>query len=179
MLVQLRLQPAPATHRGDALQLLLDCHERIRTFSALAVRVARLPDVPPSERAEAAARVERYFTVGLPLHVEDEEHSLAPRLREAGLPPEALQALDEMTRQHERIEALLATLLPTWRELCEAPERYGMLAARLEESEPLAKLEAHLQLEERVLFPVARARLSRESVEALASEMRARRGQDS
>lgn len=178
MFVQLRTQPAAEPHRGDAFQLFLDCHERLRRFSALAVKLARLPDVPPSERAEAAARVERYFTLGLPLHVEDEEHSLAPRMRGAGLSPEALQALDEMTRQHEEIEALLATLLPTWRELGEAPERYGALLGRLEGGEALAKLlEAHLQLEERVLFPEARARLSQESVEALAAEVRARRGQ--
>ncbi len=178
MLVQLRLQPSPEAPPGDAFQLLLACHERMRTFSALAVRLARLPDVPPSQRAEAAGRVERYFSMGLPLHVEDEEHSLSPRLREVGLSPEALQALDEMTRQHEEIEAVLATLLPTWRELRDTPERYDVLKGRLEGSEPLAKLlEAHLQLEERVLFPEARARLTQRSLEAFAAEVRARRGQ--
>lgn len=179
MLVQLRFQPTPELNRGDAFQLLLDCHERIRTFSSLAVRLALLPDVPPAERAEAATRVERYFTLALPKHVEDEDLTLAPRLRELGLSPEAQRALEEMMRQHQEIEARLATLGPLWRLLSVSPERHGELAPRLGGSEPLAKLlEEHLRLEESALFPEARARLAPETLEAMAAEMRARRGQN-
>jgi iron-sulfur cluster repair protein YtfE (RIC family) len=176
MLVPLRFQPAPEVNREDAFQLLLECHERIRTFSALAVKLARLPDVPPEERAEVATRVLRYFTLALPKHVEDEDLSLAPRLREAGLSTEALRALDEMTRQHQEIEALLATLTPAWGRLRADPWRHGELAPQLAASEPLAALlEEHLRLEERALFPEARALLSARSMEALVAELRARR----
>lgn len=178
MFVQLRFQPSPEAPPGDAFHLLLECHARIRSFTALALRLARLEDVPAPERREAATRVERYFAVGLPRHVEDEDLSLAPRLREAGLSAEALQALDTMTRQHQDIEALLGTLLPAWRVLCASPERHAALAPELVEgSVRLAELmEQHLQLEENVLFPEARARLPVESVAAIAAEMCQRRG---
>jgi hemerythrin-like domain-containing protein len=179
MLVPLRFQSAPASDGPrDAFQLLLECHERIRTFTELAVKVARLPDVPAAERVEAVTRVERYFTVALPLHVEDEDVLLAHRMWEAGPSAVALRALEDMSEQHRDIEALLETLLPRWQLLRDSPERHGELARELErDSVRLAgMMETHLELEERVLFPEARARLSPESVALLGAEMRVRRG---
>jgi hemerythrin-like domain-containing protein len=175
MLVPLRFPSAPAPERPrDAFQLLLECHERIRAFTELAVKVARLPDVPAAERAEAVTRVERYFTVALPLHVEDEDVLLTHRLREVGASKVALRALEEMSEQHRDIEDLLETLLPRWRLLRASPERHGELER---DSVRLAgMMEKHLGLEELVLFPEARARLSQESVESLGAEMRVRRG---
>jgi iron-sulfur cluster repair protein YtfE (RIC family) len=179
MLVPLRLQPAPEVNRGDVFQLLLECHERIRSFSALALKLARLREVSAEERADAAIRVLRYFTLALPKHVADEDLSLAPRLREAGLSSEALRALDEMMRQHQGIEALLATLVPVWGLLRVDPWRHDELAPQLAASEPLAALlEEHLRLEERALFPEARAVLSARAMEAIVAELRGRRGQD-
>jgi len=179
MLVPLRFQASPVPEGPrDAIQLLLDCHRRIRTFCDLAVKVARLADLPAAERAEAATRVERYFTVALPRHVEDEEVLLAYRLWEAGPSTAVLVALEDMSWQHLDIEGLLKSLVPRWRLLGEAPERHGGLARELErDSVRLAGLmETHLWLEELVLFPEARARLSPESMESLGAEMRARRG---
>lgn len=180
MLLQLRLQPAPPLQPGDAFQLLLDCHERIQTFSGLAVRLARLSDVPARERAAVAQRIAHYFTVGMPRHVEDEDLSLAPRLREAGASPEALQALEKMSCQHQEIDTVLTPLQAAWRELYAAPERYEALTEQLEGAEQLAALlREHLELEERVLFPEARARLTQESVASIAAEIGARRFQRS
>jgi hemerythrin-like domain-containing protein len=179
MLVPLRFQSSTVPEEPrDAIQLLLDCHRRIRTFCDVAVKVARLVDLPAAERAEAAARVERYFTVALPRHVEDEEVLLAHRIWEAGPSTVVLVALEDMVGQHLDIEALLKSLVPRWHLLSEAPERHGELACELvRDSVRLAKLmETHLWLEELVLFPEARARLSPESLESLGAEMRARRG---
>src|SRR5262245_25640445 len=67
-----------ARKESDVVDRLLECHERIRNFCALACRLA---EGPPSEQArEAAAQLVRYFTVALPLHVADEEESIRPRL---------------------------------------------------------------------------------------------------
>jgi hemerythrin-like domain-containing protein len=180
MLVPLHFQSSPpAEGPRDAIHLLLDCHRRILTFCDLALKVARLTHLSVAERAGAAARVERYFTVALPRHVEDEEVLLAHRLWEAGPPSTAVVvALEDMSGQHWEIEALLKSLVPRWRLLGEAPERHGELARELErDSVRLAGLmETHLWLEELVLFPEARARLSPESMESLGAEMRARRG---
>ena len=66
---------------ADAVGLLLDCHERIRAFTAMASRLAAPGDPGPDAIRDAAARVHRYFAEALPLHAQDEEESLAPRLR--------------------------------------------------------------------------------------------------
>jgi iron-sulfur cluster repair protein YtfE (RIC family) len=171
--------PAPALPtRRDAFELLLECHERIRCFTQRALKVARPPDLPGVEWVEALARVERYFTVALPLHVEEEELLLAHRLWAARPSTRALKALEEMSRQHRDIEALLESLLPRWRLLRESPERHAELAKELvRDSSRFAELmEAHLELEERVVFPEARASLPAASVASLGVEMRERRG---
>jgi hemerythrin-like domain-containing protein len=173
MLVPLRLQPAEPPAE-DAFQLLLACHERIRGFCALALKLARLEEVPPHERAEAAARLERYFSQALPRHVEDEDLSLAPRVLAAGPSPAVLLALLEMTRQHAELDRILATLLPAWRAVAAAPGRCPVELAG--DSERLAAhMEAHLRLEEGVVFPAARTLLPPEETKAVLTELRARR----
>ncbi|NMO19055.1 hemerythrin domain-containing protein [Pyxidicoccus fallax] len=176
MLIQLRFKPAEPPSE-DAFQLLMECHERIREFSLVGLRLARQAEVPPHERSEAARGLVRYFTEAFPLHVDDEDASLAPRLLQAGLSPEAVEALLEMSRQHADIEALLAVLIAVWKELAEAPERHPPLEPELtRNSERLAaQLEAHLYHEERTLFPEARKVLPPEEARALLAEMRARR----
>ena len=176
MLIQLRFKSAePPTE--DAFGLLLECHARMREFSIIALRLARQSEAPPHERSEAATRLARYFTEGLPRHVADEDLSLAPRLLKAGLSPEGLEALLEMTRQHADIEALIGTLLPIWNALATAPERHPPLEPELtQNSERLAAyLESHLFLEEQSLFPEARTLLPPEQARELLAEMRARR----
>ncbi len=65
----LQIGQKPRTADADDPEaMLLDCHARIRNFSALSVRLAS-PDVAAEgEIADAAARVHRYYTVALPLH---------------------------------------------------------------------------------------------------------------
>jgi hemerythrin-like domain-containing protein len=178
MLIQLRFGSTPDSPR-DAFGLLLDCHERIRAFSRLALQLVRPGEIPRRDVAEAAGRLERYFSLALPLHVADEDESLAPMLRQLTLPPRVFTALAEMTRQHHEIEALLGALITRWRFLRELPEAHAELLPKLRpDTERLAELlERHLALEEGVVFPLARERLRKESVEQLAAEMRLRRGQ--
>jgi len=68
----------PAT--GGPADLLLACHVCIRAFTALAGRLASADPAPDAEVAAAAQRVHCYHFVALPLHQEDEERSIAPRL---------------------------------------------------------------------------------------------------
>ncbi len=91
-------KPAAA---GDAVGLLLECHERIRSFLALARRIAEVGPSAPGTVPEAAARVRRYFTEALPLHARDEEESILPRLR--GLDP----TVDAPRRRARRPRAAL------------------------------------------------------------------------
>src|SRR5579871_5066055 len=95
----------------DAVDLLTGCHNRIRHFTGVAVKLAHALDAPREEIAQAAAGVHRYYTVSLPLHEADEEQTLRPRLDTIG--NEKLHhALAAMSDQHLAIDDLLERLLP-------------------------------------------------------------------
>ncbi len=113
----------------DAVALLLECHDRIRSFLAMAGRIAA---AGPGERdgvAEAAARVARYFRQALPLHARDEEDSILPRLR--GADPEVDAALADMEREHGEHEVPLAALVAACESLAAEPSRLPELAPSL------------------------------------------------
>jgi hemerythrin-like domain-containing protein len=120
--------------------------------------------------------VHRYFTVAFPLHVADEDESLASRLRLASPPPEVLEAVDTMSREHGPIEALVAELVPAWSTVAEDPGRHRELAASLAPARRLAELlGTHLAAEERWIFPAIRTHLAPEVRAAIHEEMRRRR----
>lgn len=177
MLVSLRLDSKPLPQPDDVLGLMLECHERIRRFSALSTRLGSPAGVPAEQLSDAAARVAHYFAVGLMRHAADEDLSLLPRLLAAGIADAEKQALEEMAQQHALIVQQVERLTPLWTALRDTPEQAAVLADRLlpasQEFEQL--MEAHLQLEERVIFPAARRLLPAQELKALHTEFRQRR----
>lgn len=176
MLVGLRRGPK-APLATDPIEWLRDCHGRIRQFSDLAVRLAETDDASGEEVRDAAERLVRYFTISLPLHSEDEERSLAPRLLAKSLPGELERAVREMEREHGPIHRLVDELVPLWRALEGEPRSLETLRPKLL---PMARdLRAlfgpHLSAEERLVFVAARERLDAAEVAEIAREMRARR----
>ncbi|MBI2897170.1 MAG: hemerythrin domain-containing protein [Deltaproteobacteria bacterium] len=167
-----------STHEpDDAVGLMLACHTRIRSFGSLAARIALDTSPSDEEVAEAAAALHRYFSVALPLHVADEDLSLRPRLERFGAPAEVREALSRMSMQHLDIDQVLAEALPLWLALSRGE------ASRAQRSKDLVSLgrslgehfDGHLDLEERVIFPVVRTLLPADEEEALAGEIRRRR----
>jgi iron-sulfur cluster repair protein YtfE (RIC family) len=162
--------------QGDAVDLLLECHVRIRTFLGMARRVAEGASAPPDEIAAAAARVHRYFTQALPLHAQDEEDSILPRLR--GLDPEVDRELATMVHEHADHARPLEALVGACAALAREPARHAELAAIV--GEATAELErhfaAHLAREEAVVFPAMRRLLDGEADAAIVREIRLRRG---
>lgn len=172
MLTKLGAPRAP----HDVVDLLLECHERIRSFTSLARRLAGAAALPRDDVADAASRVRRYFVEALPLHARDEEESIAPRLR--GREPDVDRELAEMEREHAEHGELLLRLITTCEALGRAPERQAELAPGLAvTAEALARhFEAHLDREERVLFPAIRRLLAPAEQEQIVDELRRRRG---
>ena len=170
MLAQIGKSPAA----GDAVDLLLDCHERIRAFLALARRVA---EAGPSEPGlgEAAARVRRYFVEALPLHARDEEESIAPRLR--GRDPVVDAELAAMVREHGEHERPLSALVAACEAIAGAPVLAPAVAGDL--ARAVVELErhfaGHLGREESIVFPAMRRLLDRADDAAIVREIRARR----
>ena len=158
----------------DAVDLLVDCHQRIREFLTLAHDLAAAQAPPLAEVAVAAGRVRRYFTEALPRHVADEEYSLLPRLR--GRSAELDAALAVMRAEHADHEAPVTQLLDLCAELEAAPAQHSALARSLGEVVAAlhADLERHLETEERTIFPAVAALPDAER-QAVVAEMRARR----
>lgn len=165
-----------AGDRSDALTLLLGCHQRIRHFTAVAVRLAE-SEAPVAELAAAAAAVLRYYTVALPLHEADENDSVYPRLHAAALPPSIAAANRAMVDQHAAINALCAELMPQWTAI--AAGGAGAAAAARASGAAARQLQAawseHLALEETVIFPALRHYLSLDALAAIRAEMSGRR----
>jgi iron-sulfur cluster repair protein YtfE (RIC family) len=161
---------APAA--DDLVGHLLACHGRIRSFVALAARAGETAGAEP-EVVEACAAVERYFEVALPLHIEDEEQSILPRLR--GGRSEVDEALSTMEDQHRAHGPLIEEMLAASRSVRRLPgdpaarERLRLAAVHLG-----AEFETHLTIEERVLFPAVKL-LSPEAQALIRTEQRARR----
>jgi iron-sulfur cluster repair protein YtfE (RIC family) len=145
---------------------LRDCHGRIRSMLALAQSIAGSAAADEAEVAEAATRVHRYFATSLPLHLRDEEESIKPRLL-------AAEALELMSRQHADHERLLQPLLRHWAALAADP-RGDRQALRAELATLTADLEAHLRLEETVVFPAIEA-LPADAQTQIVAEMETRR----
>lgn len=168
-------QPSAPGETPDVVELLLDCHQRIRHFTELARRLGEARALPADEVRIVAFRVRRYFTEALPLHVADEEEDLAPRLR--GREPELDAALERMTAEHRQHQAPLAKLVATCEALEVAPDLHPDLRGPLEETaRALAEeFEAHLLEEERVIIPALQRLLPAEARATLARAVRARR----
>ena len=116
----------PERDARDVVTRLVDCHARIREMNALAARLAFEEGASDAERSETATRVSRYFTRALPLHVRDEEDSIAPRL--AALSADVAAALDRMRADHEAHEAEVSALVAACDAIAKSP--YAQRARR-------------------------------------------------
>ena len=161
---------------GDAVDLLLECHDRIRSFLALARRLGGAASAERGEVADAAARVSRYFTQALPLHARDEEDSILPRLH--GRDPDVDLELETMVREHAEHEQPLGALVKACDVLAREPERHGELAREIARAADALErhFALHLRREEEVVFPAVRRLLHPTAISEVVREIRARRG---
>jgi len=165
----------PLKEPEGIVDMMLECHDRIRSFAALATRLANASEPSQDEIRDAAARVSRYFTEALPLHVADEEQSIVPRL--TGKNPEVDSVLQKMHGEHLDHEAKLAALVETCNRLKASPEMLDDVRPTLQETATMlqAEFEAHLKQEEDVVFPAIRSLLTPEQRTTMLSELRSRR----
>jgi hypothetical protein len=164
----------PKDEPKGPVEALLACHDRIRAFSDLALRLVTTRSASSSEITDAAARVERYFRIALPLHVADEEESLRPRL--VALDATIERALDAMSAEHATIEAALAELVPHWATIAaDACALEGLRGGLVGETGRLHEVFAeHLANEEAAIFRFI-DELAKVEQTAIAREMQSRR----
>jgi len=157
----------------SASSLLQGCHINIRRFLATARALASEKPATRDDVAATASSISRYFREGLPLHVADEDESVAPRLG-AIAPPALLQRLDIDHASHVGLTHRLVDLCD---ELGQIPDRRTEIAQRLgpAAADLSQTLETHLLWEEENLFPLL-TRLHTDDHLAILGEMRRRRG---
>ncbi len=127
-------------------------------------------------RPDLARRILVNLCCDLPAHFEDEEQGLFPVLRARALPEDALdKTLTRLAREHEIAEAAFALLVPALARMAD-----GALPTP-EDRDALNRLAGcerrHLIVENAILLPLARLRLTEQDRAALLAEMRARRCQ--
>lgn len=165
----------PHPRSEDVPDVLVDCHLRMRQVTTLAVELAARPSPLLEEVREVASKVHRYFTVALPLHEEDEETSLFPRLLARA--PELAATISTLREDHQAHDLRVGALVAVCLELKTSPQRSQELRGALgTAAQALAETwSTHLAAEERELFPAVSTALSAEDRSAIREEMRARR----
>lgn len=180
MLQKIKVSGISSTKLTTAADRLKSCHDKIRYFSGVAVRLAHAQGATEREIVQAADGLHRYFTVALPLHEADENLSLHPRLR-CAVPAKELAgpAADAMLDQHMAIDELVERLVPLWLLARSAPENLPEIAGEMcALSTRLNELfEAHLKLEEETIFPAMEKYLSDADLSEMVREMQDRRKQ--
>jgi iron-sulfur cluster repair protein YtfE (RIC family) len=143
---------------SEVVDLLASCHRKIRQHIVFARRLASEGAQHGVDEIRATAgQVRRYFAIALPLHIADEDQSIAPLLAE--LPEPVAGALATMAGDHERHQPLIDRLVELCAELERDPARLGALALDLGHvaAQLSIELSVHLELEEHVVFPAVRA----------------------
>ena len=165
----------PSNESSDIVDLLVACHERIRFFIDLALRLGHTTDASPEDVREAAARVVRYFSESLPLHIADEEESILPRL--VGKEPMLDRTLETMCDEHDTHEPEVEQLLEICRTLQNVPDQLPEVREHLRHiaSRLAGDFKTHLAQEEAVVLPAIRTLLSDQDRQAMLQELRARR----
>ncbi|MDP1532953.1 MAG: hemerythrin domain-containing protein [Rubrivivax sp.] len=165
----------PAVGFEQPYEMLGACHDRVRRsldlLQRLQAQVGRQGH-DDSTRA-AAADVLRYFDLAAPLHHEDEELHVFPRLL-AGGDPAMVALVARLQDEHLRMAAAWAALrgpLTSWAGPAPAPA--GSLQPLIAGFSALYA--AHLEDEDGRVFPAAAALTAPLEVAAMAAEMAARR----
>lgn len=167
MLVQLGKRPVSE----DVVDLLLECHGRIRRFLVMGRQLAQASNASVSEIVATAAQIRRYFAEAFPLHVADEECDIAPRLASM-----VGNSVVRMEADHRAQSFAVAELIVQCGIVEREPDQHAAVCARLHAVVvPLAAdLETHMEFEERTLFPALR-NLPQHDQDAILAAMRQRR----
>ncbi len=168
---------SPAVGFEQPFEMLGACHDRVRRSLSLLQRLIRHIDQNghDEQSRSAAGDVLHYFDLAAPLHHEDEETHVFPRLLQNA--DRAMAAtVQTLQGDHERMTALWQTLrqaLLLWR--AAGPHQPVDEITRQTAASFCALYATHLETEEGVVFPAAKALVDDATLVAMGAEMQARR----
>jgi hemerythrin-like domain-containing protein len=172
----------PESSFADPLGLLSDCHRRIERFLGLLITVTAdaRGGALSAEQREALVAAGRYFREAAPKHIEDEERSLFPRMRDS---PDrqvraALATIKELEEDHvvvDRAHIEVDSLVERWVDDGSLPASDARrLVTVLEELRTI--YERHIAIEDHDVFPLAGRVLNEAAITQIGREMAERRG---
>ena len=167
------LEPLPEALLSDPLEYILADHLRQRVLCHLCDRLADADCLDRDIAVEVADHIRNDFSI----HVIDEEQDLFPLLRRRARPEDAIEVtLGELSGQHADGEALADEILRGLDACLDAP--VCPLKPKLAKAlKTFAHSErSHLALENAIIVPLARVRLTKKDLKELAARMAARRG---
>lgn len=157
----------------DPIEMLTACHDKVRRFSSLCIRVGEHVEqhgCDPDAR-QAAASALRYFEQAAPLHHADEECDLFPALRRLG-DLALTAALDQIEQEHRYLAHLWAETAHWLTAVTQAKVRTVPKALL---STFASTYQTHARQEEERLYPHAR-RLAPHVLARISQAMQVRRG---
>ena len=168
---------SPVASYEQPFEMLDACHERVRRMLALLGKLRAHLDLHGADgQARQAARdLLRYFDQAAPEHHRDEERHVFPALRASG--DARLVAVAEcLHADHRAMERGWAALRPILSAVREGEcDRLSPAAGAL--CDDFQALYArHIEDEETVAYPRARTRLDAAALQAMTTDMMARRG---
>jgi hemerythrin-like domain-containing protein len=167
---------------SDPLGMLSDCHRRVERFLRVLVDVTGQAQgaALSAEQQTAFETALRYFREAAPKHTADEEESLFPRLRAAGLADmaqlmERIAALESDHGSAAHAHGEVDRLGRNWLQGGQlAMADVAALSAHLASLSEL--YQRHIHLEDYEVFPAASAILTADDRKTIGEEMAARRG---
>jgi len=166
----------------NPIGLMSDCHRRIERFLKVLLIVTQEAEgkpLSPEQRSGLAAAL-KYFREAAPRHTADEEEDLFPALRRSAQP-----GMAQILERVGRLEADHKMAAEWHAEVDEAAERW--LSQNHLPAEEVSRLkdallalsalyQAHIEVEDREIFPLAQQALTKSEKEAMGRRMASRRG---
>ncbi|ART56227.1 hemerythrin [Acidovorax carolinensis] len=167
---------APAVGFEQPFAMLEACHERVqRTLTLLQRLRTHVQEHGADVPAQQAARdVLRYFDIAAPLHHEDEELHVFPLLLAKGA-PDVAALVARLQHDHLCMTADWAAARLPLQALADGLQAVFSEADGAAFDRFIARYDRHIADEETVAYPAAQALLAAPALEAMGSEMAARR----
>ncbi|WP_199190396.1 hemerythrin domain-containing protein [Nitratireductor sp. StC3] len=172
MALETLASPPPADQLAAPLDYLFAEHFRQRILCWMVDRVA---DAPETDRACAGA-ILRFLREDFGIHVLDEEEDLFPLIRRRAEPEDRVEdVLDELSQEHasDHLDATAIVAGLSARRTTRLAAAFRGLLHRFAANE-----RRHLIVENAIVLPLARARLTLDDLGSLGRRMAARRGVD-
>lgn len=149
----------------DPIGMLRACHDKILDHCDLLEGLLEQPV------QDTATRVHRYFNTSAPLHHQDEEEDLFPRINRQSL--KIAELVHNLKQEHQELNRLWGRIAADLKSL----PKEGFSDEFKQAAHEFCRLNrAHITVENRDLLPMATGILSSQDLGAVGETMAARRG---